>query len=429
MLANKVSGNLAGIWLLVAEHIRLGTWDLLCHWTQQPTAHVAPRLALQMVHEAAVCTTGIRSERTLHQRGGFELANGLPFVATDQAIHHLLNGHTVRQSMNLQTALGKLRKASKHYKGKVLAIDPHRVISYSKREFSKKVERREDRRPFKMAQTFWVLDADTHQPVCFVTATSSRNITEVTADLLNLAQSILNPASGSTLVVADCEHFSGALIADVKKRTGLDLLVPVPSREVYRKRYREIPERKFTRQWAGYATAKVPMKIEHRHPGEYILFVERFGERREDLSFKGFLCTRNRKELDALTTDYPKRWHLEEFFNANQALGWKRAGTLNLNVRYGQMTMALIAQASIHQLRTRLGEPYSNWDAAHLSRDLFHGLEGDVRVTHDTIIVTYYNAPPDLCEHYMDLPAKLKKEGVEPTIPWLYDYKLDFRFR
>jgi hypothetical protein len=29
LLADKVSGNLAGIWLLAAEHLRLGTWDLL----------------------------------------------------------------------------------------------------------------------------------------------------------------------------------------------------------------------------------------------------------------------------------------------------------------------------------------------------------------------------------------------------------------
>ncbi len=50
---------------------------------------------------------------------------------------------------------------------------------------------------------------------------------------------------------------------------------------------------------------------------------------------------------------------MEEFFNANQALGWQRAGTMNLNIRYGQMTMALIAQTVIHQLRTRLGEPYA----------------------------------------------------------------------
>ena len=65
MLADKVSGDLAGVWLLVAEHLRLGTWDLLCGWTGQPGERVEPRLALQCVHEAAVCTAGIRAERTL----------------------------------------------------------------------------------------------------------------------------------------------------------------------------------------------------------------------------------------------------------------------------------------------------------------------------------------------------------------------------
>jgi hypothetical protein len=39
---------------------------------------------------------------------------------------------------------------------------------------------------------------------------------------------------------------------------------------------------------------------------------------------------------------------VEEFFNDHHKLGWKKAGTLNLNIRYGQMTMALIAQAAIH---------------------------------------------------------------------------------
>ena len=45
-LADKINGNLAGIWLLVAEHLRLGTWDLLCGWTGQPTERVEPRLGL-----------------------------------------------------------------------------------------------------------------------------------------------------------------------------------------------------------------------------------------------------------------------------------------------------------------------------------------------------------------------------------------------
>jgi hypothetical protein len=34
--------------------------------------------------------------------------------------------------MQLQVALGKIRRASGHFEGKLLAIDPHRVRSYSK---------------------------------------------------------------------------------------------------------------------------------------------------------------------------------------------------------------------------------------------------------------------------------------------------------
>ena len=163
----------------------------------------------------------------------------------------------------------------------------------------------------------------------------------------------------------------------------------------------------------------------------YWQFVERSGERPQDWQFRGFVCTRDRDEVAALTEDYPGRWHLEEFFNFNQALGWNRAGTMNVNIRYGQMTMALIAQAAVHQLRTRLGEPYSHWDADHLARDLFFALEGDVRVQEDTILITYYNAPNanQLRRHYEDLPDKLQQNNISPNIPWLYGYKLDFRFR
>ena len=107
------------------------------------------------------------------------------------------------------------------------------------------------------------------------------------------------------------------------------------------------------------------------------------------------------------------------------------AGTCNLNIRYGQMTMALIAQAAIAQLRKRLAPPATNWDARHMATAYFEGLEGDVRVDGDTIIVTYYNAPDAdrLREHYEDLPAKLRAEKIDPRVPWLYGFMVDYRFR
>jgi len=430
MLADKVSGDLAGVWLLVAEHLRLGTWDLLCGWTRQPTERAEPRLALQLVHEAAVCTTGIRAERTLHRRGGFELANGLPFVAADTTIHGLLAERSLHDCRRLQVALGKLRLASGHFQGKQLVIDPHRVRSHSRRRMRERSEKN-GHRPVKMAQTFWVLDGHTKQPVCFTTATASRTVATATPELLDLAAEILQPGPECILVLADTEHFVAQLLAEVQQRPCFDLLVPLPHQSAFRRQFQAIPETEFTRRWAGFATAKRCAQFHGRHQGTYWQFVERYGERRADWQFQGFGCTRDRDEVAALTEDYPNRWHIEEYFNGNQALGWHRAGTMNLNIRYGQMSLALIAQTVLQQLRTRLGEPYCIWDADHLARDLLFALEADVRVKGDTILVTYYNAPNAnlLRECYQDLPAKLAAENIRPEIPWLYGYKLDFQFR
>jgi hypothetical protein len=177
-LADRVSGNLVGVWLLVAEHLRLGTWDLLCGWSRQPGAAVGPRLALQLVHEATLCLTGLRAQRALPHRG-FELANGLPFLATDVAIHELLAAHTLAEAKELQVALGKLRRASGHFRRRVLLVDPHRIRSYSQRHMRRHIK--EKRAPAtNVAQTFFCLDGDTRQPVGFVTGTSSRTVTQAT---------------------------------------------------------------------------------------------------------------------------------------------------------------------------------------------------------------------------------------------------------
>jgi Transposase DDE domain len=428
-LADKVTGNLTGVWLLAPELLRLGAWDLVCHWTARCSEAVGPRLALQLIHESALCTTGLRLRRGLNQHV-FALANGLPFLATDVAVHELLGARTVADSQHLQVALGKLRRAAGHFHGQVLAVDPHRVRSFSKRRMR---PRREDPtvRPAKVAQTFFVLDADTHQPVCFTTGTSARTATAAAEELLDLAAQVFDPAPGQTLVLADAEHFTVELLDAVKTQTKFDLLVPMHDRRGLRDGLRALPPEAFTPRWAGFATTKRPYTPKTSQAGPFCQYLQRTGERPEEYAFKAFLSTRDGDAVEALTVDYPKRWHVEEFFNAEEALGWDRAGTCNLNIRYGQMTMGLVAQAAISQLRKRLAPPAATWDAAHLAKAYFAGLEGDVRVDGQTIVVTYYNAPDadKLRGHYEGLPAKLRAEGIDPGIPWLYGFQLDFRFR
>ena len=62
---------------------------------------------------------------------------------------------------------------------------------------------------------------------------------------------------------------------------------------------------------------------------------------------------------------------------------------------------------------------------------IFNSIDGDIRVKDDTIIVTCYNLPKELDLHlnYQNLPNKLSAEGINPRIPWLYGFKLDFRFK
>ena len=114
---------------------------------------------------------------------------------------------------------------------------------------------------------------------------------------------ILAPAEGQTL-----------LVADIHRRGGFDPLVPMPRRPAHRTRRQGVPEKQFTPRWAGYATANVPYEMKYRHPGRYWEFIERFDERPDDWRSQDFLSTADREEVDALTCDFPDRWHVEEFW-------------------------------------------------------------------------------------------------------------------
>lgn len=414
------------------EHLRLGTWDLLLAWSGRPAERVEPRLALHLVNEAAMCLCSYRQRRTLSQKG-FELANGLPFVPTDLAIHDLLQTHTVQQAQQLQVALGKLRRAGKHFAGTLLAIDPHRMTSHSKRQM-RRHRFSSEAKPAKMAQTFFLLDCHTGQPVCFSLSSSAQSVVQASPPLLHLAAEILgaSPAAAARpLVLADKEHYSQELFADVRRQGAFDLLCALPAYSNCVQRWSQVPATQFTEHWPGYATTTQAYHFQAEPQAFYHEYVQRNGLRKADYHYQGFLSTAELSQVPTLTQAYPQRWHVEEFFKFNQALGWHRAGTLNLNIRYGHLTMALVAQAALQQLRQRLGSPFAQWDALHLARNLFEGLEGDVRVEKDTIVVTLYNPPNAslLRSHYEHLPEKLAREGVRPEIPWLYDFKLDFRFK
>jgi hypothetical protein len=422
-LAHKVSGTLLGIWLLIPEHLRLGTWDLLSSWCSLDNNDIEKRLSLQLINEAALCLNGIRRSRSLcHQ--SFEIANGLPYIATDKEIHNILDSHTIADSKQLQVRLAVLRKTLGHYKGSLWAFDPHRIPTYSKRIMVKK-KSCPKKHSKKILQTFFSVDAETGQPFGFTLGSSGKTTTRASIELLQMMS--LSFPSEKGLLVADTEHESRELLDYIIETNAYEIIMPASRRE---KIMNIIKKLDYKPHWCGYATAETIYRHKKgRH--NFRLIGQRTGETESDFSYKPFIASGSKLSIELLSEDFPKRWSIEEFFNFDGAIGWNRASTMNLNIRYAKMSLALIAQAVTYQFKRKLPQPYKRWNEQHLANSILRGIDGDLRVKNDTIIVTLYNVPKELNleQHYENLPQKLEAEGVNPKIPWLFNLKLDFKFK
>lgn len=413
-----------GLWLLVPEYLRLGAWDLIKGVFDNESHPLSSQLALQMVNESALCVHRIRKKDSLcHQ--GFSLVNGLSFLATDESVHKILDSNRIEDYERLQKALFQLRKLDGHYleEASILAIDPHRICSTTRRIMPKK-KKRPDEPSNKTMQTFFCNDVFTGQPLGFSLASAGKTCSNATLELLELIE-----AAGvkKSLIVADKEHFTQSVMEYFYHHPTMDMLVPAPE---YKTVVRKAEKAAFRKMWAGYAVGETAFSFKGS-PLSYRLLVQREGEIPADYKYTAFLSTSQKKIEELLTVIYDKRWSIEEFFNFEGDMGWNRASTFNLNIRYGRQTLALIAQAATYQLKQKLPAPYSQWSAASLSQKVLTNMEGDIRVQGNKIIITYYkdHSKLNLEQHYADIGNRLRQEGVSPKIPWLFDFEIDFRFK
>jgi hypothetical protein len=424
-LAAKVSGSHMGLWLLVPELARLGAWDLLKGLFTDGANTVAPHLALQMVNEAALCVNRVRKKDSLcHQ--GFSLVNGLSFLAADESIHRLLDSRTVDDYEGLQKGLLALRLLDGHYSSggeMVLAIDPHRIPSHSKRVMAQK-RKRPEAPARKMMQTFFCGDAYTKQPLIFTTSASGKTCSQATLQLMG---AIEGAGVKKALVLADKEHFTKEVCDYFNRHPQLDILVPALKNK---KLVGALPALDYRKCWAGYAVAESVFSFKGSDE-KFRMIVQREGETESQYRYVPFITTSDKEAKTLIAHLFPRRWKIEEFFNFEGDMGWNRASTFNLNVRYGKQSLALIAQAAIHKFRGNLPGPYETWTAPMLSEKVFTNMEGDLRVKGDSIIVTYYRDHEFLClrDKYSNISTVLENENISPKIPWLCDFKLEFRFK
>jgi len=423
-LSSKISGSHMGIWLLIPEYLRLGTWDLLNGVFGNDKHPLSLQLAMQMVNESALCVNRIRSKDSLCNQG-FSLANGLSFLATDESIHQLLVDHSMQDYEHMQEALLHLRRLSGHYREDniLLAIDPHRIDSETDRTMPKK-KKSPNKPAKKYLQTFFCNDVYTGQPLGFTIAASGKVCSRGTLDLLNLIE---KAGIDKGLIVADKEHFTKEISSYFYHHKGLDMLIPCPNTPKVKSKFSHID---YHPCWAGYYIGETTFSY-HNDPIKFRMIVQREGEIPAQYTYKAFITTSQESGETLLTRYYSKRWKIEEFYNFEGDMGWNRASTFNLNIKYGKQNMALLAQAATYQLKSKLPEPYSKWTAKSLAEKVLTNMEGDIRVKDDKIIITYYkdHEPLGLRNIYPNLEQQLDKEGFSNKIPWLFNFKLEFRFK
>ena len=228
------------------------------------------------------------------------------------------------------------------------------------------------------------------------------------------------------------EHYTTELFDHVRRNTPFDLLVPMKNDRPLRRQLLALDPEQFTRRWAGirHDQAILPRcRMARKKP--YFQFAQRTGETPREYRFGAFLSTTDRDEVETLTLDYPKRWHVEEFFNAASSLGLEPRGNIESQHPLRPDDDGLDRSGRAPPVAPSPGRAVFRLGRCSPGQVALGGLEGDVRVCDDTIIVTYYNAPDagQLRQHYEGLPDRLQSEHIDPHIPWLYGFKLDFRFR
>ncbi|MCC5907157.1 MAG: hypothetical protein JJU13_13180 [Balneolaceae bacterium] len=337
-------------------------------------------------------------------------------------MHRLCEKHTIGQARQLLVQLGWQRGLLGHYDGRVVAVDPHRMISRSQRVMPKK-KKAAELPSEKMLQTFFSVCGKTGQPITAYISSTGMPTGLATQTLMEDTGRILPQRM---LVVADKEHFTRQLLEGLATRPGIDLLVPALHFEHVKATLKSMS---YQRRSAGYAIAETSFRFADGQV-PFRLLGQRTGERRQDYQYQGFVTTSGKDPVELLCRDYVDRWSVEEFFRFENKMGLNRAGTLNLNIRYGKLALAMIAQAATYGLRQNLDTPYQSWNAEHLAREILGWADGDIRVKDDTIVVTFYGDHDHIDpERYKNLPKILQAEGVDPRIPWLYNFKLDFRFK
>ncbi len=147
-------------------------------------------------------------------------------------------------------------------------------------------------------------------------------------------------------------------------------------------------------------------------------------------TYYGYLVNDDKVSEEEVIDLYSNRWGIEFWFAECRFLGINDLPSIELNEVTMHMAMNLIAYNLLSAFRSNLGNKFVPMNAETIDEKFFKE-QALVKLRDNQITVTMFGHKyREVLEPiYHDLNSKLKRNKIDPNVPWLNDHTLSFVFK
>lgn len=380
------------------------------------------RVALQLIFEPLFgYKKGIRTVDPVSQTD-FGVLSGLPFICSPATEYRFLAESTTERSESFQKHQAKRLLNLNYITGNILNMDGHSIKLFS-RKGMKNSYLSKDQAYGKAIRTFYTQDQATNKPLFAKAAYSGTTVAQVTPQLVEANKEILGK---SFLCVCDKEWFIGKLLDQLDQIHGVQVLLPLKRTAKRLQEMEAIPFEKFKYRYENQPIAKLVTDIDG-FTGKMNLFVKR----NDDDTFFALITNKKYLQPPESMEIFRKRWNIENFFNENTFLGLDRLPSLELNAIQTALTLKMVSYHIVDNFRINLPDHFSKMKPESIYENFIQNVQGKVQIKKDKLQVDIYGFKHQavVAPLFRNLEQKLINKEVDPRIPWLNNYALNFSFK
>ena len=354
-------------------------------------------------------------------RADFGLLAGLPCLPAASAEYRFLQAIATQQALDEQVSLTRYLSALGRIPGGTpLNIDAHNVRSFSRKEM-KRSYLPDEKGYGKAVRLFYTQEQSFQLPLIAFACYSGTTVSQATPSLMTLTQQAVGTGR---LLVADKEWYCGHLLQELRQMD-VTVLTPIKQSAGRRAEFERIPLDQYLPTLEGKIATIATTLTDYTGP--LVAFVKE----RAPHAYFALLTTEADLQADTALPTFSDRWHIENFFGLNNALGVDQLPSLNLNAIQAMLTIRLMAFHVFAAFRQDLGGKFAHQSPELIRRQFLLPVQAKIQSrSKQTISVTVYGCAQQhvLKERYQEVSEQLRTRDIDPRLPWLGNRKLEVRF-